>query len=124
MDRRDYECGEIIWADCRLDDQEIDPVLEIEIKLDEGLECMLTFESSKIPTILEMISKNKSVKSLEGERVKLMPHPRGGTWAPIAISKGLLNQWVYKRHSDTDRSEWGNDKHGYLLFGRAKKGNC
>lgn len=96
------EEGEIIRADYRILIEEVNPVLEIEIKLDDGLNCCLTFEDSNIIPVLEMCSRNKGVSGLVGERVKLMPHPRGGTSAPIAISKGLLNQWVYKRRLDRD----------------------
>ena len=49
-----------------------------------------------------------------GQEVKLLSHPKRGTYAPIAISQGLIKTWIYKDGWDQKCNGEPNDK-DYLV---------
>lgn len=108
--RNNTEDGVIIRAGYALDENSLELLITLEIKEDSGWYCMLDFEEETHPDLLEIISKNKSLKSLIGVRVKLLPaSSEHTTLAPIAISKGKLSTWIYKKGFDQN----GRKKEGY-----------
>lgn len=101
------EYGEIIKVQGMLDDEEINIVLGIEVNLESWGQCWMEFSpenSIKLIQLLNPISGSyyqiKTIDNLLKQKVKLMKHPKGGTYAPIAISQGLLDDWVFKKGWD------------------------
>lgn len=101
------EYGVISKAVCCLDDEEMNIILELEIRLEEWGNCYMIFSpenSIKAIQLLVPVSKKwwqkKYVSELLGQQVKLLSHPKGGTYAPIAISQGLVKTWIYKKGWD------------------------
>jgi len=100
------EYGTIIKAQGILDDEEMNIILELEIKLEEWGQCCMEFSpenSIKLIQILNTVNvswQRKKIDNLLNQRVKLLRHPKGGTYAPIAISQGSLTCWIYKKGWD------------------------
>lgn len=101
------EYGEIIKVIGALDDEEMNIVLSVEINLESWGQCMMEFSPENSIKLIQLLNplgrgyyQKKTIGKLLGQKVKLMKHPKGGTYAPIAISQGLLTDWVFKKGWD------------------------
>lgn len=90
------ENGKVIECKCILNEEKTNFVIEMEIEaLDSWGNCYMSFDPSTSILVAEALCDGNP-KNLIGETIRLLPHPKGGTYAPIAISKGMLSQWFYK----------------------------
>lgn len=101
------EYGKIIKAEGILDDDETNIILVVEVDLESWGQCYMEFSPENSIKLIQLLNplngawyQKKTIMRLLGQKVKLMSHPKKGTYAPIAISQGLLTDWVFKRGWD------------------------
>lgn len=91
------EAGKVLLCNVVLDEEKMNFIIEMEIDLiDTWGQCYMRFDPSTSILIAEVLCEGNP-KKLVGEELRLLSHPKGGTYAPIAISKGMLSQWFYKK---------------------------
>lgn len=92
--------GKIMQADMNSND--MSPSLELDIDIiNHWGQCYMKFNEVNSFKILNEIGDldtmvNDSYKKLEGIEILMLEHPKGGTWAPIAIKKEEDSEWIYK----------------------------
>lgn len=108
------EMGEIIQSWGKLDDEEINIILGVEIDLDSWGQCMMHFSPENSVKVLQTLKEPDefavTINKLKGKRVQLFEHPKGGTLAPIAIACPGSNQWIFKKGFDQKCNGKPNDE--------------